>query len=449
MGSKRTTLNLMSNDAVETKKPRGTFAWALWDWAEQPFPTIFSTFIFPIYITSAAFGPEEDTSRALGLAATIAGIAVAIVAPVFGRRSDEAGRRKFWLFINTLILSGVMASLFFIEPNPQMLWIGLIIFSFGGFVQEIAFINYYAMLKQVSKPSNIGKVSGFAWGLGYIGGILLLLISLVGFVQTETPWFGIPLDDALNVRAVFLFSAIWFLVFSIPLFLTVPEVKAKPDRVKENIVESYFKLWAQLKSLYRQASETLKFLIASAIYRDGLSGVFAFGGALGALAFGFELAEVILFGIAANITAGIGAMVGGFFDDKIGGKRTIMISLIGLTVAGFGVFLFASLGPITYWIGGLILTLFVGPAQAASRAFVAKFTPEGRDGEVMGLYMTTGRAVSFLSPMLWTASISLALTFGYTNAEATVWGILGLMVVLVAGILLLWRVSPNPQVISD
>jgi UMF1 family MFS transporter len=268
-------------------------------------------------------------------------------------------------------------------------------------------------------------------------------------VQTETPWFGIPLDDALNVRAVFLFSAIWFLVFSIPLFLTVPEVKAKPDRVKENIVESYFKLWAQLKSLYRQAPETLKFLIASAIYRDGLSGVFAFGGALGALAFGFELAEVILFGIAANITAGIGAMVGGFFDDKIGGKRTIMISLIGLTVAGFGVFLFASLGPITYWIGGLILTLFVGPAQAASRAFVAKFTPEGRDGEVMGLYMTTGRAVSFLSPMLWTASISLALTFGYTNAEATVWGILGLMVVLVAGILLLWRVSPNPQVISD
>ena len=438
----------MTNSAVE-KKPRGTFAWALWDWAEQPFPTIFSTFIFPIYITSAAFGPEEDTSRALGLAATFAGIAVALVAPVFGRRSDEAGRRKFWLLINTLLLAGVMASLFFIEPTAEMLWLGLIIFSFGGFVQEIAFINYYAMLKQVTTPSNIGKISGFAWGLGYIGGIVLLLVSLVGFIQTDTPWFGIPTEDALNVRSVFLFSAVWFIVFSIPLFLAVPEIPEKPNRVKENIIESYFKLWAQLKSLYKQAPETLKFLIASAIYRDGLSGVFAFGGALGSLAFGFELAEVILFGIAANVMAGIGAAIGGVLDDKIGGKRVIMGSLLGLTVAGLGVFAFAYLGPITYWVGGLALTLFVGPAQAASRTFVAKFTPPGREGEVMGLYMTTGRAVSFLSPLLWTSAISVALAMGINNAQATVWGILGLMVVLVAGILLLARVSPKPQIITD
>lgn len=439
----------MTDSAVATKKTRGTFAWALWDWAEQPFPTIFSTFIFPIYITSSAFGPEEDTSRALGLAATIAGIAVALVAPVFGRRSDEQGRRKFWLLINTLVLAGVMASLFFIAPTPQMLWLGLIIFSFGGFVQEIAFINYYAMLRQVSKPSNIGKVSGFAWGLGYIGGIVLLLISLVGFVQTDTPWFGIPTTDALNIRAVFLFSAVWLLVFSIPLFVTVPEVKAKETLEKENIVESYFKLWAQLKSLRKQAPETFKFLISSAIYRDGLSGVFAFGGALGSLAFGFELAEVIIFGIAANVMAGIGAAIGGFLDDKLGGKLTIMVSLIGLTIAGFAVFLFASFGPITYWIGGLALTLFVGPAQAASRSFVARFTPDGREGEVFGLYMTTGRAVSFLSPLLWTTAISIALSAGIDNAQATVYGILGLMLVLVVGTLLLARVHPQPQVINN
>ncbi len=439
----------MTDSAVAAKKPRGTFAWALWDWAEQPFPTIFSTFIFPIYITSSAFGPEEDTSRALGLAATIAGIAVALVAPVFGRRSDEQGRRKLWLLINTLVLSGVMASLFFIAPTPEMLWLGLIIFSFGGFVQEIAFINYYAMLTQVSTENNIGRVSGFAWGLGYVGGIILLLISLVGFVQTDTPWFGIPTEDALNVRAVFLFSAVWLLVFSIPLFLTVPEVKAKENLEKENIIESYFKLWSQLKSLRKQAPETFKFLISSAIYRDGLSGVFAFGGALGSLAFGFELAEVIIFGIAANLMAGIGAAIGGFLDDKVGGKKTIMVSLLGLTVAGFGVFAFASAGPITYWIGGLALTLFVGPAQAASRSFVAKFTPEGREGEVFGLYMTTGRAVSFLSPLLWTTAISIALSAGIGNAQATVYGILGLMLVLVVGILLLARVNPTPQVIND
>jgi UMF1 family MFS transporter len=435
--------------AVPKSKRKGTFAWALWDWAEQPFPTIFSTFIFPIYITSTAFGSPEDTSRALGLATTIAGVMVALAAPVFGRRSDEAGRRKFWLMMNTFILAGVMASLFFITPTPSMLWIGLAIFAFGGFIQEIAFINYYAMLRQVSTEKNIGRVSGFAWGLGYLGGIVLLVISLVGFIQTENPWFGIPLTDSTNIRAVFLFSAIWLLVFSIPLFVSVKEVKAKENRTKESIIDSYFKLWSQLKSLRRQAPETFKFLISSAIYRDGLAGVFAFGGALGALAFGFELAEVIIFGIGANIMAGIGAMIGGIMDDKIGAKRTIMISLIGLITFGFGVFVFADLGPITYWVGGLALTLFVGPAQAASRSFVARFTPEGREGEVFGLYMTTGRAVSFLSPLLWTTSISAALALGIANAQATVYGILGLMLVLVVGTILMSRVSPTPQIISD
>jgi len=118
-------------------------------------------------------------------------------------------------------------------------------------------------------------------------------------------------------------------------------------------------------------------------------------------------------------------------------------------VFGFGVFLFASLGPITYWVGGLALTLFVGPAQTASRSFVARFTPDGREGEIFGLYMTTGRAVSFLSPLLWTSAISVALVMGISNAEATVWGILGLMLVLVVGTILLSRVSGKPVVIND
>lgn len=444
----------MTNSAVDStaaKKPKSfaTLAWALWDWAEQPFPTIFQTFIFANYIISTSFGPEEDTSRALGVAGTIAGVLVALVAPVFGRRSDEWGRRKLWLLINTLTLAGVMASLYFVTPEPGMLWVGLLIFSFGGFVQEIAFINYYAMLRQVSTPNNVGRISGFAWGLGYLGGIILLLISLVGFIQTDTPWFGIGTENAENIRAVFLFSAAWLIVFSIPLFLFVPEVQAKPGVTKENFIESYYKLWSQLKTLARQSPQVFRFLIASAIYRDGLSGVFAYGAVLGTLAFGFELTDVIIFGIAANLVSGIGAVAGGLLEDRIGAKTTIMFSLIGLTLAGVGVFAFASAGPITYWVGGLFLTFFVGPAQASSRSFMTRLTPVGREGEVFGLYQTTGRAVSFISPLLWTTAISIALGVGITNSAATVWGILGLLVVLVAGILLLARVHPNPPVMSS
>jgi UMF1 family MFS transporter len=257
--------------------------------------------------------------------------------------------------------------------------------------------------------------------------------------------FGVPATDGLEVRTVFLFSAIWTLVFSIPLLLRVPEIEAKKDRKKESILQSYIALWSQLKSLYRQAPETLKFLISSAVYRDGLSGVFSFGAVLGSLAFGFSQTEIIIFGMAANIVSGIGAVIGGRIDDVIGSKNVIVYSLIGLIIAGFSVFLFAEAGQITYWIGGLALCLFVGPAQASSRTFVSRFAPEGREGEVFGLYQTTGRAISFLSGFFWATAITIA-AVATGEENTTIYGVLGLMVILIVGLLLLLRVNPNPQV---
>jgi UMF1 family MFS transporter len=220
--------------------------------------------------------------------------------------------------------------------------------------------------------------------------------------------FGVPATDGLEVRTVFLFCAVWTLVFSIPLLLRVPEIEGKKNAPKESIFASYGALWGQLKSLYKQAPDTLKFLISSAVYRDGLAGVFTFGAVLGSLAFGFTQTEIIIFGMAANIVAGIGAVIGGRIDDVVGSRNVIAGSLIGLIIAGFGVFIFADAGQITYWIGGLALCLFVGPAQASSRTFVSRFAPEGREGEVFGLYQTTGRAISFLSGFFWATSITIA-----------------------------------------
>ena len=426
------------------KEKRGTFAWALWDWAEQPFPTIMQTFIFPVYLAGAVAAKGTNSDALLGLATGIAGVLVAIMAPVFGRRSDEAGKRKFWLMINTYLLVAVMIAAFFVMPDPSFLLFGLVLYGVGSVIQESAFINYYAMLRQVSTPKSIGRISGLAWGLGYAGGILLLCISLFGFILPGTI-FGIAVTDSLNIRIVFLFSAIWFALFSIPLFRSVPEIEAREGLKKESIIQSYVKLWSQLKSLHRQAPETLKFLISSAIYRDGLAGVFTFGAVLGSLAFGFSQTEIILFGIAANIVAGIGAAVGGFLDDKLGSRAVIIISLIGLLIAGSAVFIFASAGVITYWIGGLSLCLFVGPAQAASRTFVSRFTPPGREGEVFGLYQTTGRAVSFLSGFMWAGSITVA-SIVFNIKDATIFGVIGLMIILLVGLILLLQVKPKPEV---
>lgn len=437
----------MTSKDASTKK-RGTFAWALWDWAEQPYPTIMQTFIFPVYLTGTVAAMETQAEVQLGIATGIAGVILALIAPVLGRRSDDNGRRKFWLMFNTYLLVGIMIASFFVKPSPEFLLLGLVLYGAGSVIQEAALINYYAMLKSVTTEKNIGRVSGYAWALGYAGGIVLLVISLAGFILASTPWFGIGKEDAVNVRSVFLFSAVWTLVFSIPLMLRVPEIAKKPNARKESVFQSYKSIWAQLKSLRAQAPETLKFLISSAIYRDGLAGVFTFGAVLGTLAFGFTFEQVIVFGIAANIVSGLGALIGGRLDDIFGSRTIIIASLIGLIISGSAVFFFYDFGAITYWIGGLALCLFVGPAQASSRTFVSRFTPVGREGEVFGLYQFTGRAISFLSGTFWAISITIANTVLGVK-DATIWGIWGLMIILIVGLFLLTRVHPRPTVLES
>ena len=437
----------MTSNGASTKK-RGTFAWALWDWAEQPYPTIMQTFIFPVYLATAVAGSEELADRQLGITIIIAGLVLALIAPVLGRRSDDNGRRKYWLMFNTYLLVGIMVASFFVKPSPEFLLLGLVLYGAGSVIQEAALINYYAMLKSVTTERNIGRVSGYAWAFGYAGGIVLLAISLVGFIMAEVPWFGIGTEESVNIRAVFIFSAVWTLIFTIPLMIRVPEIAKKANARKETILQSYQSIWGQLKSLRAQAPETLKFLISSAIYRDGLAGVFTFGAVLGSLAFGFSQTEIIIFGIAANVVSGLGAVIGGRLDDVFGSRTIIIASLIGLIIAGSSVFFFYDYGVITYWIGGLALCLFVGPAQASSRTFVSRFTPAGREGEVFGLYQLTGRAVSFMSGTMWTLSITVAAIF-LGDGKHTIWGIWGLMLILIVGLVLLTRVHPRPQVLEN
>lgn len=438
----------MSSNELQKLKKRITFSWALWDWAEQPYPTLMQTFIFPVYLTGAVASGIKNADQQLGWATAIAGILLALIAPVLGRRSDETGRRKLWLLINTGILVAITAASFFVEPKPEYFLFGLVLYGLGSVIQESAFINYYAMLKGVTTEKNIGRISGYAWGLGYVGGIILLLISLIGFVLPDNPWFGIGKENAIHIRTIFLFAAAWILVFTIPLLLWVPEIAKKAGAKKESILQSYAGLWNQLKTLRQQAPETFKFLISSAVYRDGLAGVFTFGAVLGTLAFGFTTQSIIFYGIGANIIAAIGAAIGGRLDDIFGSRAVILGSLVGLIASAVAMFTLRDLGALDYWIFGLLLTLFVGPAQASSRTFVARFTPHGREGEVFGLYQTTGRAISFLSGSMWALTIGAAnAIFGGSNN--TIYGIWGIVLILIVGAYLLSRVHPRPAVLEN
>jgi len=193
--------------------------------------------------------------------------------------------------------------------------------------------------------------------------------------------------------------------------------------------------------LFRNARQTLWFLLASAVYRDGLAGVFAFGAILAAVAFGFSDSGVIIFGIAANLVAGVSTISAGWFDDRFGARRVIIFSLTGLSIAGLLVFFLASFGPIVFWVFGLALTGFVGPIQAASRSLLARLAPAGRVGQIFGLYATTGRAVSFLSPAAWAGFIALAAYFGLANP--TLWGVLGIILIVLFGLGLMLFLKPE------
>jgi len=431
----------MTNIDVAAARPKGTFSWALWDWASQAFPTVVTSFIFGRYITSEFFAPAgysieeagQYTAFWLGISGVVAGVLIALIAPIVGRRADTSGRKKFWLMVNTYLFAGTIGLMFFVAPSSDFFVFGLVLLAAGGIFFEFATVNYNSMLNEVARPHERGKISQFGWGLGYIGGIILLVMALWIIQFGGAELLGIPDTDALSVRVVMVLSMFWVIIFSIPLMLKVPEAKPIAGTENEGVLLAYKKLIRSLVAMRKENPNLLKFLIASAVYRDGLNGVFAYGAVLGGIAFGLDLTEIILFGIAANIVAGIGAFVGSFFEDRVGSRKIIFVSLVGVIVGGFGVFIFESAGTIAFFSFGLFLCTFVGPAQAASRTMMSRLSADDKQGEAFGLYATTGRAVSFLAPAAWAIFVGLF---------SPIYGILGLMLILVVGLLLLISVRP-------
>ena len=353
-----------------------------------------------------------------------------MLAPVSGQRFDATGRRKRSLAVLTFLTVAAMAAMFFVVDDYHYLWLGLVLLGFASVIYELAGVPYNAMLRQVSTPDNIGRVSGFGWAMGYFGGIALLLVCYLGFIAGDGDtrgFLGLTTDGGLNIRLVALLAAGWLAVFAIPVLVAVPEAPrtaADPGAARAGFVDSYRVLWRDVRELWAVDRRTVGFLIASALFRDGLAGVFTFGAVLAVNVYGLAADSVLLFGIAANVVAALGAIVAGRFDDRIGPKAVIAASLGAMIVVG--VVLLVTSGPALFWIFGLLLCLFVGPAQSSARTFLARITPPGREGQLFGLYATTGRAVSFLAPTLFGL---FAWWFGADRA-----GIVGLLVVLGVGL---------------
>lgn len=420
---------------VEPVKKRQVAAWAAWDWGSAAFNAVMVTFVFGTYLSSEAFGADARGTEWLSRGMAVAGIVVALTAPVLGRRADRGGRRKLWLALNTAVVIAVTGLSFFVAPQEQYLLLGVVLLSIGTVFFEFAEVQINAILVQISTKENVGRISGIGWGAGYLGGIVLLLIVYIGFVSGDSAWFGIPHDESLNIRAVAVVAAVWFLVFSLPVLFAVPSPRAAQAEgagaPAETVLGSYRALGERLRRLWHEDRNTLKFLIASAVFRDGVGAVFIYGATLGTTVYGIDSGDVIMFAIVANVVAAAGAFAGGWLDDRIGPRTVILGSLAAMCLTA--VVLFFSHGQLAFWIGGLVLCLFVGPVQSASRAFLGRLTTPQTAGELFGLYATTGRAVGFITPAL--SSVALALTGDQR------WIIPTIVLVLVAGGLLLLRVN--------
>ncbi|MHA6794654.1 MFS transporter [Pseudonocardia bannensis] len=428
-----------TGDTVDAPATRGqVLAWGVWDWGSAAFNAVILTFVFSVYLTDSVGADLPGGISAnswLGWSLGIAGLFIALLAPVIGQRAD-GGRRRRSVGVWTALVVVAMAGLFAVRDEYTYLWLGLVLLALGSIFFELASVSYNALLRQVSTPHTIGRVSGFGWAMGYFGGIVALLAVYVGLIAGEGPTrglLGVSTEGGLNIRLVALVAAAWFALFALPLLFAVPESPPRPDRAARlGLAASYRRLFTDLRELYRANPHTVYFLAASALFRDGLAAIFTFGAVLAVTVYGIAAGDVLVFGVVANVVSAIGALLAGRIDDRAGPKAVVVGSLVGMLVCGV-VLLFLS-GPTAFWIFGLGLCLFVGPAQSSSRTYLARLTPPGQEGQMFGLYATTGRAVSFLAPTL----VGL-FTFLFGSDRA---GIVGILIVLAAGLVALWPVRP-------
>jgi len=420
----------MSTGAEPSQARRARIAWCFYDWANSAFPTVIITFVFAAYYTKAVAIDEITGTSEWGYAISLSALAVAVLGPVLGAVADHGGRRKPWLGAFTGLCIVVTAWLWFARPGDASIALAVLIaVCVANFAFEMGMVFYNAMLPGLTAEGHLGRLSGWGWGLGYLGGLTCLALTLVGLVQPETPWFGLEKDTFEHLRATGPLVAAWFAVFSLPLFLWTPDRPASKLPVGEAVRRGLRELKQTLSTITENAP-VFRFLIARMIYADGINTLFAFGGIYAAGTFGMEFDELILFAIAMNVTAGIGAVLFGHMDDTVGPKKTIIVALMGLGVLGGALLVVENKA--LFWAFGLPLGLFVGPAQAASRSMMAHLAPPETVNEMFGLYALSGKATAFLGPALlgW-------VTVAFDSQRA---GMATVLVFLLAGLVLLLRV---------
>lgn len=381
---------------ISQKKIITLAAWCSYDWACAGFPSIVTTFIFATYFTTTVAQNEILGTYQWANATSLAGIIIALTSPLFGAIADHGGYHKRWLLFFTGICIISTALLWFAYPSNNSVYFMLGCVVVGTVGLEVALVFYNSFLPYIAPTRLLGRISGWGWGCGYLGGILALTIALVFFVKARFSWLDTGTFEQIRICGPFV--AIWYLLFSLPLFVWVPEIPSSLLSLPRAIRAGCQELIGTLKRLPREKN-ILLYLFSHMIYTDGLNTLFAFGGIYAAGTFHLSLLDILVFGITMNIAAGIGAIALAWMDDYLGSKLTVLVSLISLSI--FGVPLIFLYDKYLFWAFALVLCLFVGPTQSASRSLMVRLLPsEETSAEMFGLYALSGKITAFIGPWL-------------------------------------------------
>jgi MFS transporter, UMF1 family len=384
------------NKGSRTYDRRKVSAWALYDFANSSFTTLVVTFIYSAYFASALVEDDIQGTALWSRGITVTALLVALLSPYVGAIADRGGYRRRFLFITTAITIVATVLLYFVEPGQ--VWLALGVFVVGNIAYELGYVFYNAYLPDIAPPEKIGRISGYGWGLGYLGGLLCLAIALVALVMPEEPLFGFSTANGENIRATNLLVAGWFALFSVPAFLVLKDQKPEiPIAFGTLLRTSTHELLNTLSSI-RRYRQVVRLLMAHLIYHDGLVTIFAFGGIYASIVFGFDFQDLLIFGIVINVTAGLGAVAFGFFDDRLGGKATVLVSLVGLFA--FTCLALATRSVTWFWVAAAGIGLLSGPNQSASRSMMGRFVPPDKESEFFGFFALSGKATTFLGPLV-------------------------------------------------
>jgi UMF1 family MFS transporter len=421
-------------------------AWALWDCGSTGLNAIVATFVFSVYLTSSvgAGVPGSTTPESwLGRAGALAGLTVALLAPLVGVWVGSPRRRRMALSVLTGLAVALTCAMFLIHDRPAYFWAGLVLLGGTAACGDLASVPYNAMLRQLSTPQTAGRISGLGWAAGYVGSVLLLLLIYTGFIagsgsgpNAVRGLLRVPLADGLYVREAMLAAAAWLALLALPLLFVAHRLPDTGEVYQQTtMLGGYRKLWNEISAEWRRDRNLVYFLGASALFRDGLSALFAFGAVLGVNVYGISQADVLIFGVAASVVAAVGAVVGGFVDHRIGSKPVIVGSLTVIVAMALTMMVLS--GPLAFWTCGLLLCLFIGPSQSSARALLLQMANNGSEGVAFGLYTMTGRAVAFVAPWLFSVFVDV---FGAVRA-----GLGGIALVLIAGLLAMLAVRVPPR----